>query len=360
MEKSAAKRPRLEHNYCQDLEEIIQEQRGVIKNQKARIDQLEELLKELLINSESSATEIKIKNVLVPVSVPELPNEIWSEIISYLSTFDILRNVAQVSKRFHKLSEDPHVIRRIEVDPDESWPEDKKEKYCDEFLAVLKRSVKLRNLSFGFSWDINNDTSGEKFLAALPSMNHQFLQEFCLKGDGKEDFWKAAAFLDPLNASSLEISCLNENLLKYLEKCSDLKVLKFEFKPEVYGEYKLDFITLYDLDEAIKSLKLNNLQEFHLVGVFMEENFGPNITLESFLDMIAENMPKLQRLCLTCEDEDTNEWNEMCQAFASRKNIKLEISSVVKNIAEWSCVEFTRCNNVPIKETKVFSPKLKK
>ena len=357
MEKSAAKRPRLEHNYCQDLEEIIQEQRGVIKNQKARIDQLEELLKELLINSESSATEIKIKNVLVPA--PELPNEIWSEIISYLSTFDILRNVAQVSKRFHKLSENPHVIRRIEVDPDHSWPEDKREKYCDDFLAVLKRSVKLRNFSFCFSWDINNDTSGEKFLAALPSMNHQFLQEFCLKGDGKEDFWKAAAFLDPLN----------ENILNYLEKCSDLKVLKFEFKPELSDDN--DCITtmypsLYEMEEAIKSLKVKKLQEFHLIGVHqkcesvdMFEYSDTNITsFKLFLDMIAENMPKLQRLCLTCQDEveDTYEWNEMCQEFASRKNIKLEISSVVKQVGEWSCVEFTRRKNVPIKETKVFCP----
>ena len=49
METSAAKRPRLEHNYCQDPEEIIQEQREIIKNQKARIEQLEELLKEVLI-----------------------------------------------------------------------------------------------------------------------------------------------------------------------------------------------------------------------------------------------------------------------------------------------------------------------
>ena len=74
--------------------------------------------------------------------------------------------------------------------------------------------------------------------------------------------------------------------------------------------------------------------------------------------MIAENFPKLQRLCLTCEDDNPNEWKEMCQAFASRKNIKLEISSVVRNMAEWSCVEFTRRKNVPIKEMKVFCPKL--
>ena len=74
---------------------------------------------------ESSATETKIKNILVP----KLPNEIWLEIMSYLSTEDVLRNVAQVSKRFHKLSQDPDVIRKIEVESVQSWPEDKKEKY---------------------------------------------------------------------------------------------------------------------------------------------------------------------------------------------------------------------------------------
>ena len=353
METSAAKRPRLEHNYCQDPEEIIQEQRRVIKNQKARIEQLEELLKELLTNSESSATDIKIKNVLFPAPVapiPELPNEIWLEIISYLSTFDVLRNVALVSKRFHKLSEAQHVIRRIEVDPDQSWPEDKREKYCNDFLGVLKRSMKLRKFSFGFSWDTNNDTSGKKFLESLPSMNHQFLQEFCLKGDGKDYFWKAADFLYPLN----------ENILKYLEKCYDLKVLKFEFKPELqnYNKYKAKYPSLFAIwKDAIQSLKLKNLQEFHLIGVCIYM-FDSNITsFKLFLDKIAENFPNLQRLCLTCEDDDPNKWNEMCQAFASGKNIKLEISSVVRNTADWNCVQFTRRKNVPIKETKVFCPK---
>ena len=89
----AAKRPRLEPR---NAEEIIQEQRQVIENQKARILQLEEQVK----NLELFATETKIKNV----PVPELPNEIWLEIMSYLSTYDVLKNVAPVSKRFHKLS----------------------------------------------------------------------------------------------------------------------------------------------------------------------------------------------------------------------------------------------------------------
>ena len=131
METSLAKKPRLEP---QNAEEIIQELRQVNENQRARIQQLEE---ELLRNSELSTTETNVKNVLVP----ELPNEIWLEIMSYLSTFDVLRNVAQVSKKFHKFSEDPHVIRKIEVESVQSWPEDEREKYCNDFLGVLKSFV---------------------------------------------------------------------------------------------------------------------------------------------------------------------------------------------------------------------------
>ena len=108
MATSVVKRPRLEPR---NGEEIIQDQWRVIENQKAEIKQLKEQLalerifsmREQPKNSESSATETKIKNVLVP----ELPNEICLEIMSYLSTYDVLRNMAQVSQRFHKLSQDP-------------------------------------------------------------------------------------------------------------------------------------------------------------------------------------------------------------------------------------------------------------
>ena len=105
MEMPVAKRPRVEPQ-PRNAEEIIQEQRQVIENQKARIQKLEEQLKasesrnqqleEQLKNSTSSAMETIIKNV----PIPKLPNEVWLEIMSYLSTYDVLRNVAQVSQRF--------------------------------------------------------------------------------------------------------------------------------------------------------------------------------------------------------------------------------------------------------------------
>ena len=43
---------------------------------------------------------------------------------------------------------------------------------------------------------------------------------------------------DPSKIHCINFILLNpvkENILKYLEKCQDLKVLKFEFKPEIEG-----------------------------------------------------------------------------------------------------------------------------
>ena len=316
METSVAKRPRLEPQ-PRNAEEIIQEQRQVIENQKAQIQNLEERnqqLEEQLQNPTSSAVEIDIKNV----PVPKLPNEVWLEIMSYLSTYEVLRNLAQVSKRFHKLSEDPHVIRKIEVESVQSWPKDKEEKYCNDFLRVLKRSLKLKILSFGFGYDGIFDKSGEMFLEALPSMNHQFLHEFSLKGDGKLSLWEAYKFLNPVH----------ENILKYLEKSPDLEVVKFEFKPETpENEYPL----LFEMVEGIRSLKLTNLKEFHLIGVDLCHNnieMMCKIVFKDFLQMISEKFPKLQRLCL--EFQNVPIWlNNICRKFARKKNIKLEISSVL-------------------------------
>ena len=365
METSVTKRPRLEP---QNAEEIIREQMHIIESQKTVIEnqkivienqeaQIEQLVQEQRKNLELSAMETKTKTV----SVPELPNEIWLEIMSYLSTKDVLRNVAQVSKWFYKLSKDPHVIRKIEVDPSKFWPQDKEEKYCDDFLEVLKRSVKLRSLSFGFSGDIETtideddeidekiDRSGEKFLEALSFMNHPFLQEVCLKGDGKMSHTLAAKFLEPMN----------ENLLRYLEKCPELKVLKFEFKPQVHEDRDIDYPLLSgEFEESIRSLKLKNLQEFHLTGVDLQES-RLNIRGEEiiFLEEIAENLPKLKRLCFTCQDigyVDTLKNYKRFGAFVSGKNIMLEFSSVFRNVGPCSC---TQSWDHPIKIRLDFGPK---
>ena len=326
MDTLLLKRARME---LKNAEEIIQEQRKVIENQKAEIQELKEQLK----NWELIAKETKIKNV----PIPELPNETWLEIMSYLSTFDVLRNIARVSKRFHKLSEDPHVIQKIEVDSVQSWPKEKEEKYCDDFLGVLKRSLKLKKLSFGFNCSAN-DISGKRFLEMLPSLNHEFLQEFCLKGDGKTDYNIATKFLT---------SFIHVNIKTYIEKCPDLKILKFEFKPELSEEHYGDYPAVSDMANVLSSFRLKSLEEFHLIGIDICD--CQNHKFKEFLEgiTISDNLPKLQRLCLTCQDVK-NIWDEDCQTYASERNIQIEISSVFK----CGCGQ-----QAPSCEMKIFGPR---
>ena len=47
------------------------------------------------------------------------------------------------------------------------------------------------------------------------------------------------------------------------------------------------------------------------------------------LESINENFPKLQFLRLNCQTVSSY-WDRICQAFASEKNITLEVSTVLK------------------------------
>ena len=283
----AAKRPRMEP---QNDKEIIQEQRQVIENLKARIRQLEEEL-------------LEFKSFL---PVPELPNETWIKIMSYLSTHEVLINVAQVCKKFHQLSQDPHLIRKIHVDY-ESWPENQKEEYRKGFLRVLKRSVNITFLSFGFK---------EK-LRSLAFLNR----------------W-----------------------------CPKLKKIKIEFKPDTTVishnnpmDNILEWESLRNVQKIITSFSRgfhhSNLQELEMIGFEIDMDTS---SFKKFLQFFAENFPKLQRLFLSTElSEEYWDWNayaKICQDFASAKNIKLEIRGLPEQFVDPQFVTMR-----PSKKVEIFA-----
>merc|ERR1712141_627410 len=83
----------------------------------------EQLLQQKIVELESKIVEMDKEIVSLKKkstnydygSILDLPNEILWKIMGYLSNHDILRNVAQVSKKFQKLTQDPFLIRKIEV-----------------------------------------------------------------------------------------------------------------------------------------------------------------------------------------------------------------------------------------------------
>ena len=106
---------------------------------------------------------------------------------------------------------------------------------------------------------------------------------------------------------------------------------------------------LSDMEEGLRSFQggilgsfnLKNLQEFHLIGVDLLDS-SLNIRGEEiiFLEEIAENLPKLKRLCFICQDiGHVDENYKRIGAFVSAKNIMLEFSSVFRNVGPCSCAQ---------------------
>merc|ERR1712062_427095 len=97
------------------------------------------------------------------------------------------RIIAQVSKKFRKISLDPFLIKSIKLRAQlEDLTEEEEEKLCGDFSNVVRRSQKLKFLSLNFiGWN------ERKFSAMFASINsHNSMEEFWLKYDGimYEDF----------------------------------------------------------------------------------------------------------------------------------------------------------------------------
>ena len=59
--------------------------------------------------------------------IMDLPDEILLEIMSYLTTNDVVENVAKVSTKFQRLSEDEILITKIKLNDEEEEAEEEEE-----------------------------------------------------------------------------------------------------------------------------------------------------------------------------------------------------------------------------------------
>ena len=180
---------------------IIQEKQQIIENikdlQKSTLKRQLEIQAQIAENdSRIEQLEDQLKELMGPLLETMLPDEILLKILGYLSSSDVLRNVARVSKQFKKLSEDPFLIKTVELH--NGLKTDDQVKGC---LEVLKTSKNLKIFSFDLNWDFALP-GYKKFLKALPTFNnqqasprtrsmtredrtppnHQTLEEFCIRG----------------------------------------------------------------------------------------------------------------------------------------------------------------------------------
>ena len=268
--------------------------------------------------------EDRLNELAGPLLATMLPDEILMKILGYLSTHDVLGNVARVSKKFKKLSEEPSLIKRFEM----KFIHDDQIRDC---LKILRRSQNLRFFSCDLDGVPHQDEYDdfphyENFLNELPSLNHQHLEEFQITEQGLKSpvlFYEDVLFI--------------RELIKYLEKCSKLKILKFEFKSAIYLDWFLPgyYSAIFLLGEKndFTLLKSQKLEELHLNGFAAPED--PQ-DFRKVIETFHGNFPNLQRLCLELHhghrDIDrllgTNpEYDQILQEFASEKNVKIEIKS---------------------------------
>ena len=267
------------------------------------------------LQKESEEEESTPKVIESEINLADLPDEILLKIMAYLSTKDILRNVAGVSRKFHQISRDPFLIKRIELKPNEEFEicnvnniGRKKMKYFVDFFQVLKRSENLTCLSLNLEF-MGQVFQFEKIIKQLPFyVNPQGLEEFCLK-------------------SSCDIQQFKGNILKYLHQCPKLKILKIDC-------FKTGYMCA--ISKTI-SKKFKNVNELHLTlrddpfnnhGYY---NLSNDLTI--FLNNITKKLPNLCLLCLTYglspqAADNITDVAQVCQQIAVEKGIRIEIINI--------------------------------
>ena len=224
--------------------------------------------------------EYKIENLL------QLPDEILLKIMGYLSNKDVLKNLAQVPKRFRRLSKDPHLIKKIvlnfasvyKLQPGvlHGWNKERRTKYYDDFSKVLQESQKLKILSLDFDDSYYPEKGNNVISDVLPSLNPQCLEEFHIK-------FRLFSGLE-----SLEI------LLNFLEKCPKMKTLKLH----IWNHGGFDEANSMILKTILGS-ELKNVEKVHLTYRNGRLPHDAILTIKNTLKKITDNMPQIK--CLTLD-----------------------------------------------------------
>ena len=244
-----------------------------------------------------------------------------------MSTYDVLRNVARVSTKFKKLSVDPFLIRKIEIH-ERQWT-NAQIRGC---MKVLKKSQNLKSFSFDLNWNFDAPVY-KRFLKALSTFNHPNLEEFCIKGKNSDSSNNGDVWFK-------EVSLIKK-LMKYLKKCPNLKILKFEYERGKHtGNYRfLEWLLANQRlvgmanrpsEDICRRIKFPNLEELHFNGFDFDYicwfDFG------DYINRLCKNSPKLKRLCFKVDNlgildcSHSPEYDKILHKIASERNIKIEIT----------------------------------
>ena len=222
--------------------------------------------------------------------IMDLPYEILLKILSYLPTNDILKRVALVSRKFYQISQDKHLLTKIEFEFKNHsevlrWSDDQVDKYYNDFLEVVKESPKLKILSIKVKGGGHRNARLEKqlfprqkqFFDELSSIKDQCVEEFCL-----------------IPYSYLWMNHFLENVFGYLEKCPKLKIIKLH---KISLSENLVTAKKCQILNELKKSKLKAIEEFHFTfsGTKLEV-----ACLKPLLEIVLEK-PNVKHVFLTLQ-----------------------------------------------------------
>ena len=165
------------------------------------------------------------------MEITDLPNEILLEIFNYLSTRDILQNVALISKKFHQLSRQPNAIKGIHLKDIFGQSGEKlikTQQKIQKFCEVLERSVTLETFKLDLKFIDNfHSNPREKLISAIEeSISNVTKAFYSCQSSVKEVSLRFIFGYDYYYDTELSIF---KDWIKNIMKCPKLKMLKINF-----------------------------------------------------------------------------------------------------------------------------------
>ena len=231
---------------------------------------------------------------LSPSPLMDLPNEIWMKILSFLPTYDILKNFNLTCKHFHSLAINPCSIKSLQLKLENA----KDSSQYQEIVNVLKRSKTLSKLSiYG---------SGRMNLILAHSLKSNLLKTLDISSTNATLSKKN---LDYLKNSSIEVLKLDDIFLDddAMKHVGTLKSLK-SFR--ISNHMSRDRMNISELIKAFMDSKIG-LEDFAIDSARSTIDINAS-TLGEFLKESTETLKKLKVHCNVVDQDGKGEmmkWN---------------------------------------------------
>ena len=265
---------------CQNKHDLAMEDKG------ERIVELVEEpktnpLKKRPFETSEQVPEKQLK--LSPSPLMDLPNEIWMKILSFLPTYDILKNFNLTCKHFHSLATNPCAIKSFQLKLEKA----KESFQYQEIVKILKRSKTLNKLV------INGHGRMNHILAHGLKSNR--LKTLEVSADEHFEATLSKKNAEYINNSKIECLKLNDITLDNyaMQQIGAVKTLK-SFRISVRG-YRQKLESISELIKTFVDAKIE-LEDLDIVANYNLGEIYPSVFIK-FLEERGETLKKLKIHC---------------------------------------------------------------